>query len=626
MMTRTRASYILGLLLGAFLIGPQSGLCKPADKQPPYNIILVTPDQLRADFMHTYGYPLPNTPQIDHLAREGTVFLHAYSDGAWTTPSFTSMLTGLFPTVHGMTLPPPQFCGPYIARPMAAGEIPPVPEYLALSRHKQILPEILKAHGMTTAANCWAAWNIRERGWDSFKFFPGSQLPNPEHPKVRDTSYLTAPQTLEWAQQWLRAHREQRFFFWVHFMEPHSPYNVPRNYDQFRTDEDFPDLFEDNLEDSTTLHGLAKTGDIHAIRRLHQLYAAKILYVDHYIGELVKTVHDLGLDNNTIIILVSDHGQLAFSHPSDFNTDDHRSVYDANLHVPLIFRGPGVPAGQRVNAIVGLYDLVPTILDLENLPRIEGLNGNSLKPILMRNSTQVHKYTYSEISIDMMPQYSVRDQRYKLIETLSDGRIQCFDTLADPGETHDICNEVPAKAAELKGVLDKHIQTMIQQAKSYPDWQDNLALAVIEGRVSRGLLALAPKSWTVSRGAEFQLSGRLWSLVKGAQTFEGSPAYWAPPGPGTASVEWRLENPAVGEYEISIWYGSVGDGQHLATNASYLVRFRGGTLAFPIDQNRNQGRWNVLGRFHEPISVELTNRADGAVVTGAVRFQRVSAE
>jgi arylsulfatase A-like enzyme len=84
----------------------------------PYNIILLTPDQTRADALHTYGYPSLDTPNIDQLAREGTVFTRAYSAAPWTTPSFGSIFTGLYPTVHGMTLPPYQGCGPYITHPM----------------------------------------------------------------------------------------------------------------------------------------------------------------------------------------------------------------------------------------------------------------------------------------------------------------------------------------------------------------------------------------------------------------------------------------------------------------------------------------------------------------------------
>ena len=103
-----------------------------AQDPPPYNIIL-TPDQLRADYMQTYDYPLPDTPNVDAFARQGTVFTRAYSAGPWTTPSFGTILTGLFPTVHGMTLPPLPGLRTEHHHPMVEGGPPPVPAFLILS-------------------------------------------------------------------------------------------------------------------------------------------------------------------------------------------------------------------------------------------------------------------------------------------------------------------------------------------------------------------------------------------------------------------------------------------------------------------------------------------------------------
>jgi arylsulfatase A-like enzyme len=595
-----------------------------AQDPPPYNIILVTPDQLRADYMHTYDYPLSDTPNVDAFARQGTVFTRAYSAGPWTTPSFGTILTGMFPTVHGMTLPPLEGCGANINHPMAEGGFPPVPAFLTLSPHKPILPELLKPHGVATAAdnaNCWSTWDVVQRGWDQFKFFQGDQSHVAGHPDLADQFYLTAPKTLAWAQQFLSANRDRRFFLWVHFMEPHSPYNAPREYDHFRTPDDYPNLYDDNGAGGRELQSLAVLGDVHAIHRLEQLYASKILYVDHYVGELMRTVSELGLDKNTIIVLVSDHGELLYSHPKDFNMADHRSVYDADLHIPFIFRGPGIPAGKRVDAIVSHYDVVPTLLDLEGLAAPSNLDGMSLRPIFSGQPSAVHPYLFAEESV-LTPQYSVREARYKLIETLRTGEIQCFDNQTDPAETEDICGQIPHKAAELKHELDLHIQAMIGKAKSYPDWENNQALAVLEQRDSKALETLTPREESVA-ASESQLAGRLWRMVQGATDSQES-GYWAPPGPGTASAIWRSDTPFIGDYEVSLWYAGGSDpGQKLATDANFTVRFKGGTLSFPIDQSQGQGRWNLLGRFHDPVAVELTNRASGPVVAGTVRFVRV---
>jgi arylsulfatase A-like enzyme len=619
----------VAIILAVLAVWPASRSYGQTPATAPYNVLLLTPDQMGADFMHTYGYPSPDTPNLDELARQGVVFTHGYSAGSWTTPSFGSIMTGMFPTVHGMTLPPPNGCGGEIARALLAGRVPTVPDFLTLSSQKLVLPQLLKPLGMATAvdiANCWALWDVADRNWDDIKLFAIGQDKVPEYPDLSDPRYLPAPRTLAWAQQWLGAHRDQRFFLWLHFIEPHSPYNPPHQYDQFKTPDDYPDLYDDNPRGAHELSTRAVLGDFHAINRIRQLYAGKIMYVDHYLGEVFKTLDDLGLRKNTIIVLVSDHGELLYTHPQDFNMADHRSVYDMVQHVPLMIWAPNIVAGRRVDALAAHYDLLPTILDLEGLPIPKQVDGKSLKPVLDGNAAEVNQYVYGEVSI-IQPQYSIRNQRYKLIESLRSGRIQCFDLLMDPGENQDVCDAIPAVAAELKQALDAHLQYMVAKAKSFSDWENNQSLAIVEQRDSKPLQALAADELTVNApagGARLQVTGRLWSVSKDPSKCQGQ-CLWAPPGPGTASVIWRFDTPLTGDYEVSVWYGNTGKpDQTLATDANFIVHFRGGSLAFPVDQNLNQGQWNVLGRFHDPTDVELTNRANGIVVAGTVKFTSVS--
>ncbi|MGH9470625.1 MAG: sulfatase-like hydrolase/transferase, partial [Terriglobia bacterium] len=552
-----------------------------------------------------------------------------------------------FPTVHGMTLPPYESCGPYITRPLTSGQLPPVPADLTLSPDKPILPELLKPAGMITAAdnaNCWSVWDIASRGWDTLKFFPGYQLRVPGHAGA-SSFYLTAPQTTQWAVDWLKAHHDSRFFLWVHYMEPHTPYNAPEEYDRFKTPDDYPDLTVSNPGDTPGLYPMATLGDARAIRRLDQLYAAKILYMDHYVGEFLDTVRSLGLKQNTIVILVSDHGQLLFSHPKDFNTDDHRSLYDADQHVPLIFWGPGITAGRRVAALAGQYDLVPTILSLEGLPLPKLTDGHSLVPVLNGSEEQADQYVYGEETAQT-PQYSIRTERYKVIETMRTGAIQCFDLLVDPNEQRSICGAIPQTAATLKAALDAHIAQMIHEAHSFPDWEHNQALAVLEQRDSPQLAELAPRSIEVGDGgAGFQLSGRpLWRLVAtstGLVWNESGPLasagawnvppnrmeFRAPAGDGAAWARWRFDTPMIGNYEVAVrWRRDKAAGQSLAANADFLVRFKGGSQGVLVDLNNppKRRKWLVLGAFHDPISVTLSNRADGPIVAVRVRFTQVA--
>lgn len=592
-------------------------------KAAPYNVILLTPDQMSADYMHLYGAPYQDTPNIEKLAARGTVFTQMYAGAPWTTPSFGVILTGLFPTVHGMTLPPYEDCGAKISQPLTDGMIPVIPSRLLLSPNKPILPEMLKQYGMITAAdnsNCWSTWDIAHRGWDEFKFFPGYQLLVPGHPGS-SAFYLTAPKTTAWAQQWLKQHQNQRFFLWVHYMEPHAPFNEPAAYDAFKDPANFPDQ-----GDTPKLHQLAKLQNMHAIRRMQQLYAGKILYADYYIGQLMDTVHSLGMDKNTIILFTSDHGELLYSHPKDFNTADHRSLYNADLHVPLIVVGPGVPHGKTIHDLVSNYDLVPTIMSLEGLPAPTKTNGVSLKATIEGTAAiPPHKYIFAEES-NLVPQYSVRDSRYKVIETMPTGGIQCFDEQRDWRELRSICSQIPKRAAQLKTELDQHIHEEVMQAMSYPDWRNNFGLAVLQGRDSASLKLLSQAETVVNPtgGSHYQLTGRAWRLDTTAN-HRGGLTYWAPPGPGDASVIYRSDTPFIGLYKVSVAYGGISEpGVKQATDATYTVYFRGGSLSFPIDQQKGQGEWQSLGSFQDPTSVKLTNRANGAVVAGSVRFEEIA--
>jgi arylsulfatase A-like enzyme len=108
----------------------------------------------------------------------------------------------------------------------------------------------------------------------------------------------------------------------------------------------------------------ADLGDRKAIERMTQLYDGKIHFVDSYLGRVLDKLRDSGLARNTIVFLTSDHGKLLYSHPDDFLTFDHRSLYDQVMHVPGIIWGAGVPQGKTIDALATHIDIAPTLLEL----------------------------------------------------------------------------------------------------------------------------------------------------------------------------------------------------------------------------------------------------------------------
>src|SRR6266404_3772271 len=286
---------------------------------PKMNVVLVVLDQLQADRLHCYGNPRPTSPNIDRLAKKGLIFSHFYTVAPWTAPSYATLMSSQYPSRHGVTL----FWRP--GMPLIDKKIP-------------LLAESFKAHGYQTAAfvnNGLAGRELTGRGFDDFdEGQPRSEVVNVTE-RLKQAGDDTAPSTLKRIIPWLEKHRSKPFFVFILFMEPHSPYDPPPEHDLFKSDA-YPDQSDTGFDlQKGHLKRLAMLGDQKAIERLYQLYDGKIHFIDYYVGQLMGQLAKLALEENTVVVLTSDHGELVYSHPRDYLTFDHRSLYDSVMHVPF---------------------------------------------------------------------------------------------------------------------------------------------------------------------------------------------------------------------------------------------------------------------------------------------------
>jgi len=281
------------------------------------NVILLVLDQLQADRLHCYGNPRETSPNIDRLAERGARFSRFYSVAPWTAPSYGTLMTSLYPSRHGVTL----FWRPGMP---------------TLDKDTPVLADVFRQNGYYTTAfvnNSVAGHDETWRGFD--EYYEGQRAapniteragPTPELP-------YTAPATIPRVAPWLDKHHENPFFLWVLLFEPHSPCDPPPEHDLFKS-EAYPNLSDTGYDiASAPLKRLAMLGDAKAVERLYQLYDGKIHFVDHYVGRLVEHLRKLGLEQNTLIVVTSDHGELMYSHPKDYLTFDHRSPYDPVMHI-----------------------------------------------------------------------------------------------------------------------------------------------------------------------------------------------------------------------------------------------------------------------------------------------------
>lgn len=553
------------------------------------NVVFITPDQMRADHLHCYGCPRKTSPYIDKMSHEGVFFKRHYTVASWTTPSFCSIMSSLVPSQHGATL---------FGHSMKDSNI-------------RLLPERFKTAGYRTVAFCNNALASKSLARGFHELYEGERY-QPQN--ITEHMEFGAQGTNKKIFEWLNQHHSKPFFMWILYFEPHSPYNPPSEHDIFKTSA-YPNETNNGYgpkRNSGRLYRLANAGDKKAVERLNSLYDGKIHFVDYYIGQVLEKLREVGLDERTLVVLASDHGEMLYEHV-DCLTFDHRSLYDSNIHVPLIMRGPLIPKGKSIDAIVSTLDIAPTILEIVGLPPLESTQGESLMPLISGRTDAVHEYIFAEQDI-LEPMRSVRDKKYKLIHHLQNGKIQLYDAIADPDEKKDIADQNPEIVRTLSAKLTNYRKNEASEKEKIQRWQQASPLQKI----------IVDE---VTIGARLQFFGTgyddmaSWVKMSDGENNYGNACYWIKPGDGSKGALWRSDNPLLGTYNVYVWYGKLPQ-RRSASNVHFIVTTRQDSRTFVIDQNNNAGKWNLLGKFEDPLYVKVTNKANGPVMVDAVKFEQ----
>jgi arylsulfatase A-like enzyme len=298
------------------------------------NVVLIVMDTLRADALSCYGGEPGTTPHADKLAKRGVLFEEAYASASWTWPSTASILTGKEPDEHNVVSP----------------------EACYLNTEHQTLAEQLFARDYLTAAfscNPLIQANKRfDQGFETFEDGDDFRFGDEVVPEVLD---------------WLDEHAGSRFFLYLHLADPHLPYSLlPKFVDErsepnetaatLKTAEKRIFTGEGHVGDGTVeLDRVVSEPDRDAMRRR---YHAAVRTGDHWLGEILDRLHELGLDGETLVVFTSDHGEELWDH----GLGTHGSqLYEELVRVPLILSGPGVPRGERVRIPVSNRHLAPTL-------------------------------------------------------------------------------------------------------------------------------------------------------------------------------------------------------------------------------------------------------------------------
>lgn len=325
------------LLLSLFVAG-----CRKNTNLEKRSVILISIDTMRADHLRCYGYDRKTSPTMDSLALAGTRWISCQAQAPWTLPSHASIWTGLSIDAHGTVW---DECGMHVLAP-----------YLPS------LPTILKEEGFRTAAFTNVAYlspDYRfDRGFDEFTWNAngGGQARN------------TIDNALQWILQ--NAQQDEPYFLFLHFFDVHAPYAPPAPPTQFFDDVTIlEDVTWDNYAGDST-----NAFKIENLDGLIDLYDAEIRCVDEQLGRLMAQLRYMEIDDNTLVIIISDHGEEFFDHGG---WGHGHTLYQELLNVPLIVSGPDIPIGIVDSTVVGQLDILPTILtylDIEIPDNVEGLS------------------------------------------------------------------------------------------------------------------------------------------------------------------------------------------------------------------------------------------------------------
>ncbi|HEX2463297.1 MAG TPA: sulfatase [Thermoanaerobaculia bacterium] len=396
-----------------------------AATQARANLLLITVDTLRADFLGCYGFQGNNTPNLDRLASQGVLFEDTITVIGKTGPAFASLFSSLYPPTHG-------------ARRNGVRMREDVP----------VLAEKLRDAGYTTGAFI-SNWTLKShlsgthRGFDLYDDENFDRERNSFGAVERDAADVTNA-----AVRWLdSAPADRPIFLWIHYSEPHSPYDLKSAH-------------------APKAEGKGE-GDGPRSRRYK--YSSEVGYVDHWIGNFLTRAEKRLPAASTLTVFLSDHGESLGEH--DY-WGHGKNTHWPNLRIPLVVRGPDIPAGRRVSAGASIVDVLPTILDRLKLPVLTGAEGHSLASTWDHQDPDHHlRFAMGERPTALTKKgrehynhplvISAQNDAAKAVYDFADGKIIYYDLRAD--------------AAEEKPLAGPPVEMRPPLGRQLSDWYKGLA-------------------------------------------------------------------------------------------------------------------------------------------------------
>ena len=435
-------------------------LPKPKQDERP-NILLLMTDQQRIDTIRAAGYDYMHTPALDRLVDEGCLYRNAYSPNPICLAARHNMLTGLPARHHGF---PDNMQGV-----QTRADLPMLPRILsdngyethAIGKMHFVPPH--RHNGLDRLELMEEVPRYREED-DYALYLKSVGLGHIRHIHgVRHLLYMLPQRSLipeehhgtKWVADrgidFLQANRGRHpFFLWLSWIAPHPPFDVPDRFAELYREADLPAPIQSLTPTSALSQESKPLGDLPSadyVQRMREVYYGAVSHVDEQVGRVLDALDETGLTENTLVLFLSDHGELL----GDHDLFQKWLPYDSCARIPLLMRYPGhVEAGSSNDGFTDLNDILPTVLDATGIPYpgAETLPGESL---LTDSGEKERDWQYMEYSFDNRRWISIRNRRYKYNYYYGGGYEELFDLETDPHETKNLLwDGIPGGLADIR--------------------------------------------------------------------------------------------------------------------------------------------------------------------------------
>jgi len=417
------------------------------------NVLIFLFDATNASHLSCYGYSKPTTPVMDSIATNGVLWKNAFAQASYTIASTGSLFTGLYPSAFSMKY-----------------------DQGVLQDSFKTMAEAFREAGYTTAL-----FTANPNASPVFGYGQGFDLTNGLYGN-RKSAWETpvfANEFVDPVNRWLDSVRNHRFFGYVHFREPHDPYRPPPEYiRRFGGDPAFRGHYE-NFDEILRAPEEER-------KKIIAAYDGGLNFADEQLGKILGHLRKLGIDDNTIIVILADHGEAFWEHG---NFDHYYTLYDEVIRIPLILRIPGENSlkGTRREEVVGTIDLFPTFCSLFGFSKKNlFFHGRSLLPFLTGSTSARDRFLLTRTDKQT---YSIRSQIFKLIDYSADDprEDELFFLPADPMEKKNLAMTNPIVASFYREQIRSEQQRISEFRATLPGQEQK---AVIDRQTEEQLRAL----------------------------------------------------------------------------------------------------------------------------------------